>query len=171
MSNPEDFTRYLQNPIQFPDEFKSWVSDWFATNISKIPISQIYGFKLQSVKTATEITATETTASTTYVNLTTVGPTLENIPNGFYVALWGFQAQATISNTISRFMGLSVDGAAVASGFDADVQVGAGGRVALLDLSLGNGKHTILAKYKVASNTLGFENRWLHLLKVSFGDE
>ena len=170
MMDEKDFTRYLQNPLQFPDEFKSWVSDWFATNISKIPISQIYGFKVHSIKTAAEITTSQSTASTTYVDLATVGPTLENIPNGFYVAIWGFQATNAVSNTISRFMGLSVNGAAVASGFDADVQVGAGGRVALLDLSLGDGSHTVLAKYKVASSTLSFENRWLHLLKVIFDE-
>lgn len=39
----EQVQRLLSSPLHFPSEFKSWVSDWLATNIPQIPISQAFG--------------------------------------------------------------------------------------------------------------------------------
>lgn len=163
--DPEEFREYLKHPLHFPDEFKSWVGDWFATNIPKIPISQVYGFKVHSVKTAPPISAEESTSSTSYTDLATVGPTLSSLANGFYLVLFG--ADVWVDPTNVKYMGVSIDGAAVDPSTEAAMEVGNSGRVFLADLSQGNHQHTLQAKYRVASGTQSFADRWLSVLKVA----
>jgi hypothetical protein len=162
----EKLESFLKHPVFFPEEFKSWVSDWFATNIPKIPISQIYGFKVQSVKSAPDILAAQATTSTSYVDLTTIGPTLSQIPNGFYLVLFG--ANVWVATDNQKHMSLSVDGAA-ASDADAMISQGhASGRSVLVDLTNGDHQHTLTAKYRAATGTGTFADRWLQALKVTF---
>lgn len=158
-----DFDQYLKNPILYPEAFKDWISDWYATNVPKLHVSQIFGFKLQSMKVAENIATAESTTSASYVDLATVGPTLTGISNGFYVVIWGCHA----SNSLAGQIGVSVDGATPTGDLQMTVDGLAGamaavGRMAIADLSTGDDNHTLQLKYKATS----VQHRWLHAMKV-----
>jgi hypothetical protein len=156
--NQEDFNEFLRHPLLFPDDFKAWLQDWIAVNIPKIPISQIYGFKIHSVKSGAEVATAEALTSSSYIDLTTVGPEVENLVNGFYVVMFGGHSQSIL-------MGLSVDGGAVDEEQIANLNEDSGGAIALLDLTTGDHQHTVTAKYKSAGGGTVSE-RWMHALKV-----
>lgn len=162
----DDFNEFLRHPILFPDEFKSWLQDWIAVNIPKIPVSQIFGFKIQSVKTGPEVATAQSTSSTSFTDLATVGPTVENLVNGFYVVMFGANRSTTPFDP-GIIMGLSIDGAAPDTAQVANLNENNGGGIALVDLSGGDHQHTITAKYKVATaGTSTVSDRWMHALKV-----
>src|SRR5678816_4181755 len=100
----------LGHPLEFPPEFKQWLADYVALQKLKFPISQVFGFALQRVRTATE-DAEQTTASTTYTDLSTVGPTLSNVANGFYLMVFGADCQASAGSAQHIYMGLSINSA------------------------------------------------------------
>ncbi len=170
----EGFTEYLKNPLLFPTEFKDWVSDWFATNVPKIHVSQIFGFKLQSVKRAEEIVGQQNLTSTTYTAFSTDGPTFDHVPNGFYILLFG----ATYGNTAGQpfydatykeiYMAPVYDGSTPSDGEAAVLNAGTNGRAVLLDLSGEDDNHTITFQYKLvgAGSNPAIWRRWAFLLKV-----
>lgn len=161
----EQFTEYLKNPIMFPPAFKDWMSDWYATNVPKLHVSQIFGFKLHSIYTADDVAGVESTTSSSYVDLATPGPTLSNLANGFYVVMWGCFAVGA-STASNYFMSVSVDGDTPSGQREMFIQSKEGtmsvGRMALVDITQGDQTHTLEAKYK--SCNVGF--RWLHALRV-----
>jgi hypothetical protein len=173
----EQFIEYLKNPILFPATFKDYISDYFATNIPKLPISQVFGFKLQSVKDALEVTANTGVASTSYTDLG--GPYLTLIPNGFYIALFGGAYGSSGGTPWPSFsdpnilMSPSVDGAAASDNNAATLNFGQNGRVVLLDLTTGNGAHTVTMMYKKTAGALTpyVQHRWLYLLKAVTDDD
>lgn len=169
------FLEYLKKPILFPTEFKEWVSDWFSTNVPKIHVSQIFGFKLQSVKSAVPVAGTLTTANTaSFVDLG-ANP-LDGLANGFYVVFFGAQsgfatsAVTAMGNYIgpsSVLVGISVDGAAVSD--YCSIAGGANGRLVLLDLTSGDNTHSIALRFKSglgAGTTALFAQPFLHAIKV-----
>lgn len=170
----ETFLNYLKNPIMFPEAFKDYISDYYAVNIPKLPVSQIYGFKLQSVKAADEITALDVISATAYADASTAGPSLDHVPNGLYIALFG----ATYGNSAGQpsfnatwpeiWMSPSLDGAAAVDDDAAILDAGSNGRVLLVDFTTGNGAHTVDMKYKRTSTAadVAVWNRWLYLIKV-----
>ncbi len=170
---PEQFYEYLKSPLRFPEEFKDYVADYFATNVPKLHVSQIYGFKLQSVKVADEVTALTTVSGTSYT--AAGGPDMTDIPHGFYLAMYG----ATYANTAGQpyynaaapgiLMSPSIDGAAASDDDAALLNAGSNGRVALIDLTgSGSDTHTISMRYKLttAGTAHAFYNAWLFLLKA-----
>ena len=171
MADSAAFQNYLKNPLMFPDTFKSWISDYFATNLPKLPISQVYGFKVQSVKSASATTSTYSTTSTSFVDVGS--PSLSNIPNGFYIAVFGASVQAGAGLGGPTFtLGLSLDGAAPTTDNQAPFKSAgegnniSGGRMTLNDLSQGDGSHSAKLQFKTTSGTLQILQPWLHLLKV-----
>lgn len=167
-----DFSEYLKNPLLFPDAFKSWISDYFATNLPKIPISQVYGFKVHSVKSADATLSSYSTSSLSFVDVS--APALANIPNGFYIIFFGGGfAMTGAAGTIWQ-VGLSLDTAApttnnIATFYRAVEGVYCtGGRVVLVDFSQGTGAHSIKLYGKTNNATYPFEIRqpFLHALKV-----
>lgn len=165
----EQFIEYLKNPIAFPEAFKDYISDYYATNIPKLHVSQVFGFKLHSIHTADDVVGSEATASTAYSDLATVGPTLEGLANGFYVVMWGCAAAVNSPNTAA--MGVAADGDTpsgqremIASSYGS---VEAMGRLALVDFSAGDHQHTLQAKYKSNPTGYSFSHRWLHALRVT----
>lgn len=165
MSDSADFSRYLSNPLMFPDKFKSWLLDYFSTNIPKIPISQVFGFKVQSVKSADASVSIFANSGASSATFTDMGaPSLQNVPNGFYIAFFGGAAYGLTANLPQH--GLSVDGATPTS--DATIifnspQYGVhSGRVTLIDMSQGTGAHSVVPVFKF----YGSRQPYLHLLKV-----
>lgn len=174
---PGDFQEYLKNPILFPDEFKSWLNDYIATNIPKLHVSQVFGFKLQSVKEATEIAGPDTLTSDTYVSFATDGPTFSNVPNGYYLLFFGATFGDTASGPIydkpsgfPAYIAPIVDGGSADDGQACLLNAGTNGRVTFLDLSSGTGAHSITFKFKkdasMPSGVYQLWNRWAYLLKV-----
>lgn len=163
-----DFKEFLKNPLEYPPEFKQWVGDWFALNLPKIPISQIHGFKLQSMHLAIDVATAQTATSASYQDLATAGPEVTGLSNGFYLALFGAYAFCAAGGT--GYMSISMDGstasddnAALFAGSEAAMS---GGRLVLVDFSTGNHNHSIKAKYKRAVADVEFSLRWVHALKV-----
>jgi len=161
---------YLKSPIAFPPAFKDWMSDWYATNVPKLHVSQIFGFKLHSIYVADDVVAEEAISTTAYGNTTTVGPTLSNMANGFYVIMWG--CYANVSSTANSYMSIQVDGVAATgvremllNGTEAAFSVG---RLAIVDMTSGDQTHEIVAKYKTNAAPGGavVGMRWLHALRV-----
>lgn len=170
--NDDQFREYLKNPIMFPPAFKDWVADWYATNVPKLHVSQIFGFKLHSVYVADDVPGASTPAATAYGDLAAVGPTIDNLSNGFYVVMWGCYAFHANSANNETWMGISVDGSTpsgqlemLLSGSELAFSVG---RLALVDLAQGDNTHQLQAKYKITSGHTGAEVslRWLHALRV-----
>ncbi len=163
------FREYMKNPILYPTAFKDWMSDWYATNVPKLHVSQIFGFKLHSIYVADDVPANEAISTTAYGNMTTVGPTLENLANGFYIVMWG--CFANVAATATTYMGVSADGDTpsgqremLLNGTEALFSVG---RLALVDFSQGDQTHTLQAKYKSNNGpATALQNRWLHALRV-----
>lgn len=168
----EEFRQYLSRPIDFPPSFKDWVSDWFAVNVPKLHVSQIYGFKLQSIKSATEITNLLTVSSTAYSALSPDGPSITSIPNGYYLAFFGATFGTTAgapfyNNAVNVYMAPVVDSGAASDSEAAILNGGSNGRVTFLDMTGGDNDHTITFQYKrTGSSNVGIWNRWLYLLKV-----
>lgn len=167
----------LAHPLEFPPEFKQWLTDYVATQVPKLPISQVFGYQLQRVRTATS-DAEVSTSSTSYADLG--GPTLSNVANGFYLFLLGADCGntgATSANTV--FMSLAINGAA-ASDDDACVmdplyQVSSpktsGLRVVMKQLNAAGGNNTVATRYRTEAGTAYFQWRFLHAIKVLTLDE
>ncbi len=174
MADSSAFGDYLKNPLMFPDEFKTWIGDWFATNVPKIPISQIYGFKVQSVKSASATTSTFSVSGSSFADYG--APRISNLPNGIYVVFFGcrFATAATVND--HGEMSLNIDGTAAGSAHVVEFNTNSegsihGGRVSLFDLHLspapGTDVHTIIPTFRRSSvNTVIMGQSWLHALKV-----
>lgn len=163
----DQLTEILGKPIFFPEEFKGWLSDYIATNMPKLPISQVFGFKLENANVATPIAAQQSTTSTSYTDLATVGPELTGLSDGFYIVLFGAFCDTAASSTTS-FMSPSFNGA---TALDADSASGPGtgpqSRALMTELR-NNHVNTIRMKYKRSTGTTGdWEKRWLVALRVT----
>ncbi len=165
-------SKVLSKPLQFPENFKGWLSDYIATNIPKLPISHIYGFKLEGVRIAPTITTFESTSSATFGNLATVGPQLTGVADGLYLVFYGAKTFTTdfALGTFSR-MGIEVNGAAITSDnrIEQPQRGGIGESMSFMVRASNDHNNTFIAKY--ASDTAGeqvsFEKRWLVLFKVT----
>ncbi len=164
----ESFIEYLKNPIAYPEAFKDYVSDYFATNVPKLHVSQIFGFKLHSIRCADDVPANESPPVGSYGNMTTPGPKLEDIANGFYVVMWG--CRANVAATASTYMSIEANSATptgqlemLLNGTEADFSVG---RLAFVELKRDDGLNTLWAKYKSTLGSQALSNRWLHAIKV-----
>ena len=156
---------YLSHPLDFPPDFKDWMADYFATNIPKIPLSQVFGFQLWRVHSASPIDTGQSTSSTSYTDLGTVGPTLSNLSKGYYIVMFGADV-SFFSPGNTRTIGLSIDGAAPVAGNEAPGNVGSIGLVCLVNLAT-DALHELKLKYKVSGGTFTFSKRWLHALRVT----
>ena len=164
----------MGHPLEFPQEFKQWLADYVALNVPKLPVGQVFGFDLQRVKTATVDTA-QTRASTAYGDLGTVGPTLSNLADGWYMLVFGADTQTTGSTADQGYVSPSINGAAAV---DADAAVSSNFypsdcsivRVLMVHLTNG-GTNEVKLKYRNKSGTHTFTMRFLHAFKVLTLDE
>lgn len=159
--------KILAKPLEFPEEFKGWLGDYIATNIPKLPISQVFGFKLEYANVATPVATQQRTASTTYVDLGTVGPELTQLANGYYLVLFGAFCDTAASSTTS-FCAPSWNGG---TPVDADAASGPGtgpqSRALIKELR-NKDVNSIKIQYRRSTATDGdWELRWLVALKVT----
>ena len=164
----EEMQRLLSHPLEIPTDFKQWFADWFATNIPKLPISQVFGFKLDRLR-YDEVPTQQSTSSTSYADLATVGPQLQNLAPGYYLCVFG-GGLSVGATTDSVFMSLSLNGSTPADadgcqlvGFSTtnDETVG---RALLVHLT--KDINNVVCKYRVSAGTHSFVERYLYAFKV-----
>lgn len=166
-----DMQALLAHPLDFPPEFKSWFADYVATNIPKLSVSQVFGFKVDRVQVATEITAAESTSSSAYVDLTTAGPQLTNLANGYYIVLFGCRVSALAGPSTANtrgIMSLSLNGSTPDDNDSAQTRFNPMFRSTLVRLT-GNDVNTIKAQYKcvlAGATSITFERRFLAAMRV-----
>lgn len=160
--------KLLSHPLHFPDEFKDWLGDFVAQTIPKLPISHVYGFKLEWAKVATTV-STQQSPSTpnVYVDLATVGPELEGVSDGFYIVGFGAFTEEDGSG-IENWMAPSFNGAEPSDDDAAHAAFGTRpvSRVVLTDLRNDN-NNTITMQYKADGTAISWENRWMIAMKVT----
>ncbi len=164
----------LGHPLEFPAEFKQWLTDYVATQTPKFPISQVFGYQLQRVRTAT-VDASETRATNSYGDLATVGPTLSNLANGWYILVFGADTASSATAGGTK-MSPQINGVAAvddnACSFIPLYPTPARtSNLRMVMVHLDAGTNEIIMKYKQASGTGTFQFRFLHALKVLSLDE
>lgn len=148
-------------------DFLGELRTWQEANPPAVPISQIIGFDQYTAK-GDQVTAEESTASNTFTDLTTVGPQINNIPNGSYVVIFGASLQAVGGNEL--IMGVSVNGASpdashvCESATTTNLSLAHGFLV-----TLSNGSNSFVAKYRMSAGASAgaARNRWLIALRYS----
>jgi hypothetical protein len=100
----------LKRPLFFPDNFKSWLSDYIALNVPKMPLSHVYGYKLQDVKSDYFGTGAFANVTSTSYSDADDGehPVLTGVANGFYIVLFG--ARRPSQTAPEMFMAVSING-------------------------------------------------------------
>jgi hypothetical protein len=164
-----DLDKLLGVPIFFPDEFKTWLADYVATNIPLIPFQSFLGARLNIARSGDYIATEEGTTSASYVDLATVGPQITGLVNGVYLALYGARLNATdfAGMSISVNGGTPSDDDMISSG-----QAGTMARGSVFNLQQDH-NNSLRIKYKNIHGglTKNFSNRWLVAIRVSTGVE
>lgn len=165
----------LGHPLEFPPEFKQWLADYVALQVPKFPISQVFGFQLQRLRTAT-VDTEQSTGSTSYTNLGTVGPTLSNLANGFYLLAYGADMQTDGGSAAEVLMAPSIN---AATAVDADSVASKPAftnetsymRILMVHLDTPGGVNEIIMKYRTTLGNATYGFRFLHAIKVLTLDE
>lgn len=162
----EEMQEALGHPLLYPEEFKDYISDYVATHLPEIPITQVYGFHVERFRDHV-INTSESTSSTSYTNLATTGPTIDKLPDGVYLVFVGFKV---VSSLVDQAMSFSVDGAAAVDDNAAfGNHSGSTFKCSIVDLRspLPVHQHSLVAKYKVPSGvSRAFSKRFMIALKV-----
>lgn len=139
---------------------------WLEQNPPAIPITSILGFS-QFAAQHDSVAAQESTTSTSYTNLTTVGPRLENLPDGKYVILFGCASGSTLDATEPR-MSVKINSteAVDADGGVTSLARWAGQSSAVIKTLSNGGNNTILCRYRTDTNTGQFRHRWLVAIRI-----
>lgn len=169
----EAISKYLQNPLQLPQEFKEWLPDWLGTNLPPIPVGQLLGYRGTRARyNAVATFDSETGPESTWTDLSTPGPEIAEIADGTYWAAWGYHCRGTHAGGATTRMGLSVNGADPST-YCETVTVDSGKsiwRAASLNVRGGNDNNTVTAKYwfSLGGGAEGqFERRWMILLRIT----
>lgn len=156
-----------KNPNLIPPDFMAYVLDYIQVSRLQIPIGQVFGFSQFTARIAPDVLTQEATSSVTYTDLATVGPTLDGLPDGQYVILFG---AAAVSNGagIGARVSFSLNGGAAqdASSILVEDKQASISRGIIQALHNGSG-NMIQLKYRVGNvaNIGTFQNRWLLALK------
>lgn len=169
----ELLSKMFSNPLLFPREFKSWISNYLALNGLDIPISQIQGFTSFSANLS-EVATNESLAAgtTTYSNLATVGPELTGLPDGQYLIGYGCNASRDTQQR-TLYYSPSFNGAAASDNDAAQVDTNTTDYVTLVRFTTetldAGGNNSITMKYRQsgASTVASYKNRWLVCLRIA----
>ncbi len=163
---------FLGNPIKYPEEFKQWLTDYLATNVPPIPVSQLLGYKgtLARYEFVAAFSDGNTADERTWVDLG--GPEITGMADGEYWAAWGCNHPGLNAGAATMRMGLSVNGAdpttyTQATTVDNGLNVW---RADQLTVKNGTDNNSILAKYYYDLSGGGdgeFQRRWMVVLRVT----
>ena len=158
--------KLLANPLEFPKEFKEWVSDYFATNVPLIPYGTFLGSKLNIAKSGNYIATAQGPGASAYGDIPggTVGPSITGIADGVYVVVWGAN---TTGGEHQGFMGISVNGSTPTDADSAGSQESQSATSSRVITLKNDNNSTIVCKYKGTQQHWG--NRWIVLVRVATG--
>ena len=106
----DEMAQLLSHPLQFPEEFKRWMSDFITTNIPMIPFSHIFGAKVNIAKSGDYISTEETIGAGTWVDVATVGPQVTGLADGRYLIAFGHKGRGDASLSFNGATALDEDG-------------------------------------------------------------
>lgn len=162
--------RMLSDPTSFPVVFPAWIKSRMEADPPLLPISQIVGFAQFTTQVASTIITIESTTSTTYTDLATVGPSLADLADGKYIALFGSMGKGDIAG-IGALMSVSVNGGTAVDDDSALVtSLEWNSMMRAVQVTLDNGgTNTLRAKYRMlgTGGTASFQRRWLIATKTS----
>lgn len=162
------FNAAAANPLMIPPDLMSYILDYIQTSRLQIPIGQVPGFVQFTAQVASPIATNESTASTSYTDLATVGPSLEGLPDGSYLVLFGAYGRVSAATGGTR-MSIDVNGAgatdsdAVAWNITDAVSTSSFFTTRIMD-----GSNSMIAKYRADSPLTGtFADRRLLALRFA----
>lgn len=162
----DDLTKLLGAPIFFPDEYKTWITDFVATNIPLIPYTQFLGARMNLARSGNFVATAESTTSSSYVDLATVGPTIAGIADGDYLVMFGGFVDGQ-----GGLISYSVNGAAASDStavWEND-NAAALSRADIVTLK-NNHNSTIQLKYRKDGGAgPTFSRRWIVVIRISTG--
>ena len=172
----DEVRQVLTDTLNLPQPFVDYMVQYQALNGLSIPVSQLTGFAAFTTNSAAEVGAGsfESTASGTYTDLPSVGPTLTNLTNGYYVVIVSC-GLTVVSNGFAggarALMSPSVNSGTPA---DTDAAYNEGQSivksVGFSTQKLSNGTNTLTAKYRVSTGsgwTAQFTDRRMFALKYA----
>lgn len=170
----------LRTPILFPDEFKTWLTDWITINLPYIPISQVMGYKGTLANSSVVNTADTANSSwapeRAWVGLQTPGPQITGLADGEYFVSFGGHMRLPVNDPAGAAeirIGLSINGD------DPSDYVWRGGgpergysgwRALPVDVKSGTDNNTLSLKYYYdlsPGQSAIFEYRWLTALRIT----
>lgn len=113
--SPEDRQRiddFLSKPMEFPSEFRNWVSDYLSVNIPQIPVSQLLGYKgtlAHNVIDNAEIQVNSADGPEREWNQFD-GPAVTGLADGTYFVSYGAKTGRAASGGVTTRIGISVNG-------------------------------------------------------------
>jgi len=162
----DQLDRLLSGTIFFPDGFKTWVTDWFATNVPLIPYTHFLGARLNIARSGDFIATDESTASATYANLSTIGPSISGIADGDYLVMFGAFSTGQGSVCSREINGAAADDA---FGIWQNESAAALARGDIVSLKNNNNSSIVLKYRKDGGGSANFSNRWLVIIRISTG--
>lgn len=167
----DQISSFLESPLKYPSEFKQWLTDYLATNIPPIPVSQLLGYKgtLARYEFVAGL-ADVTTPERTWTDLG--GPEITGLADGVYWAAWGvFNPGLHVGSSTNR-MGLAINGVDPTS-YCQSITVDTAKSVWRANrLTVKNGKdnNSVSARYywDLSGGASGqFQRRWMALLRIT----
>ena len=165
----ETLKKVFSSPLDIPAEWKAWIVSYLEANPPQIPIGQVLGFAAFTANYAGQSLSNAITVANAWQTLANPGPTLDQLPKGKYVLLYGCNYDA--SGGATGDMGYCINGASVPAGYllEAPVQIE---RFLLMkadvvELPLDSAPNTITFKYQATQTGPAFSNRWAMALKYA----
>lgn len=153
----EQFGKMFSHPLHFPEEFKSWITDYTSMMIPMIPFSHIFGARSNIARSGDFIATSETySGGGTYGDLATVGPQILNIADGQYLIGYGCTSRGTMSP--------SINGATPSDDFAIDAnESDPSGAMLIIQSFSNNNNNSVKLQYK---ENFSFANRWLFVMRL-----
>lgn len=164
--------KYLGEPLFFPDAFKKWLTDWAATNIPQIPITQVLGFSMFQPQSAS-VSANEATTAANPVDLATRGPEITGLADGQYLVFHGCSISAATSTLTIGFETLTINDVTAGENTGNRGQVNPGQWISVMRADKvtmqNNDNNGIRMQYGQieAHPKVAFLNRWMLVLRLS----
>lgn len=169
-------TSYLSNPMLFPQEFKTWLTDWLSVNIPDIPVSQIMGYQGTLANSQVLNVAEEGAGlDRTWQDLATVGPEITGLADGNYFAIFGaYVYRYNAAGGTQGQVGPSVNNADptvyASGGSVTDTRWTFRWRAAPISVKGLDNNNSVRLKYwwdNGGGSTAGFDNRYLTILRIT----
>jgi len=171
----EKIQSFLSQPMKFPQEFKQYLTDYLATNIPPIPVSQLLGYKgtLARYDVIESFSDGNTADERTWIDLPdATGPEVTGLADGVYWAAFGYHHPGFNAGGATQRMGPSINGAdpgyyARSVALDAGKTVW---RAARLNVVGGKDNNTVTCKYWYdlgGGADAEYDNRWLAMLRIT----